>query len=305
MITIFTTPKPFSGQNKINQINAISSWKALHPDIEVIIFGNGEGVKDIAENMGLRHIVDVKNNEYSTPLISSMFELAEKAGRFDMQMYINCDIILMDDFIPSVKCITMNPFLMVSQRWDLTLNEAIDFKNPDWQKILRKKVEENGILHLPTGIDYFLYNKGIWKNIPDMVVGRAGYDNWLIYYCRSRNIPVIDSTGVITAVHQNHDYKHIKNEKEEAFSGPEASKNIELGGGHKFLFTIADADWKIDKSGLSKIRINRENWYRFFDVFVFIRQSLLLFIIWRCFKFFYNGFIKLKRNFHFNGFKSK
>ena len=43
MITIFSTPKPFSGHNEIIQRNALQSWKRLHQDIEILLFGDDEG----------------------------------------------------------------------------------------------------------------------------------------------------------------------------------------------------------------------------------------------------------------------
>ena len=38
----------------------------------------------------------------------------------------------------------------------------------------------------PAAIDYFVFRKNSLKNIPDFVVGRPGYDNWLIWYARRK-----------------------------------------------------------------------------------------------------------------------
>jgi len=40
MFTIFTVPKAFIDTTQVIQENAISSWKALHPDIEIVLFGD-------------------------------------------------------------------------------------------------------------------------------------------------------------------------------------------------------------------------------------------------------------------------
>jgi len=48
MITFFTTPKPFRGHIGVIQRNAIHSWKLVHPEAEVILFGNEEGAAEVA-----------------------------------------------------------------------------------------------------------------------------------------------------------------------------------------------------------------------------------------------------------------
>ena len=42
MLTIFSTPKPFRGHIGVIQRNAIESWKRIHPDVEIILFGDEE-----------------------------------------------------------------------------------------------------------------------------------------------------------------------------------------------------------------------------------------------------------------------
>ena len=49
MFTFFTTAKPFRGHNGIIQRNALKSWMLLHPDAEVILFGDEEGVAGTAK----------------------------------------------------------------------------------------------------------------------------------------------------------------------------------------------------------------------------------------------------------------
>jgi hypothetical protein len=44
MLTLFTTAKPFEGHSGVIQRNALKSWKRLHPDVEVILFGDDAGL---------------------------------------------------------------------------------------------------------------------------------------------------------------------------------------------------------------------------------------------------------------------
>ena len=59
MVTIFSTPKPFTGLNKIIQWNAIKSWKNLGEDYEIILLGNDKGVKEICDELDLIHLHQV------------------------------------------------------------------------------------------------------------------------------------------------------------------------------------------------------------------------------------------------------
>jgi hypothetical protein len=56
MLTFFTTAKPFRGHDGITQKNALKSWTLLHPDVEVILFGNEDGAAEVAEELRLHRM---------------------------------------------------------------------------------------------------------------------------------------------------------------------------------------------------------------------------------------------------------
>ena len=53
-------------------------------------------------------------------------------------------------------------------------------------------------------LDYFIttHSGYPWRSIPNFVVGRVGYDNWLVVTAIRRNISVIDATLTLSALHQ-------------------------------------------------------------------------------------------------------
>jgi hypothetical protein len=51
MLTLFTTAKPFEGHSGVIQRNALKSWKLLHPDIEIILFGDDAGGAELAREL--------------------------------------------------------------------------------------------------------------------------------------------------------------------------------------------------------------------------------------------------------------
>lgn len=262
MLTMFTTPKPFRGHIGIIQTNAIKSWLLLHPEPEVILFGREEGTAEVASRFGIRHIADIECSEYGTPLLSSMFSVAQNIARYQLMCYVNADIILMSDFLAAVPRVHKYPFLMVGQRWDLELNEAVNFDDTQWEYRLRTHVAEHGKLHPKSGIDYFVFSRGLYHNIPPFVIGRTGWDNWLVYQARLLKAPVIDATKVITAVHQNHDYSHIPSGGTVVWKGPEAIRNLELAKGGEHAFTLEHATWILTSQGIRRALTMRHLYFQ-------------------------------------------
>ncbi len=251
MLTIFSVPKSFHGHTAIIQRNAILSWLQLRPRCEIILFGDDEGVEEIAHEFGLRHKPDIKKNEFGTPLLDSVFKQAQELAKHDLLMYINADIILFQDVIQALQCIDILPFLVCGRRFDMDITEEIDFNNPAWAEELLGRVRKEGRLHGYSGIDYFIFPRGI-IDLPPFAIGRPGWDNWLIYEMRRKKVAVINATKAITVVHQNHDYTHSKFGQKTRVSGPEFRQNIQLAGGRANLMTLRDADFYLTDAGLCR-----------------------------------------------------
>ena len=98
MLSIFTIPKPFSGHIATLQTNAIQSWVSLSPECEIILMGTEEGTADIASKLGTRYIAEVNRNDQGTPLVDSVFDIAQTVCSHQLVAYVNSDIILLSDF---------------------------------------------------------------------------------------------------------------------------------------------------------------------------------------------------------------
>jgi hypothetical protein len=248
VISIFTSPKPFVGKTAVRQMNAIGSWKALHPDVEIVLFGDEPGSSEAARRLGITHVPEVGRNDYGTPLVSSMFSAMDKGGRFEVQAYVNADIILKADLRRLTTLINRTGCLMIGSRWDVTFDEAIDFSDPGWDATLERFVTEFGKLHPPKGSDYFIYPRGMFVRLPELAVGRIGWDNWVIYDCRRRRVPVVDATETVQAIHLDHDYSHLTTER----ASIETRRNQDIVGHPDHMFTLEHANWKITKRGLRR-----------------------------------------------------
>lgn len=253
MITIFTIPKPFFGHNALIQLNAIRSWLQLNCKSEIIILGDDAGVSETAQSLGVKHISFVHKNEFGTPLLNSAFDSVQKTAENDIIMYANSDIIIFQNLVDVIKPIitTMPSFLICGRRWDLDVNYEISFVKDDWGNDLRRRLNAAGRLHSLSGMDYFIFRRNTINMLP-FAVGRPGWDTWLIYEMRRAKVPVIDASGAIEIVHQNHDYSHSKFGESNRVGGPEWRRNIRVAGGLTKMLTLRDADWVLTKDGLRR-----------------------------------------------------
>jgi len=131
LLTLFTTPKAFSGHNRIIQRNAIKSWTLLRPKCDIILVGDDPGTKEAAAEFEVRHIPDVLCNQYGTPRVDSIYQAAAESAKYDVLCHVNADIILMNDFMSAVEKVTTQHewFLLMGQRWNLDIDQPLEFSD--------------------------------------------------------------------------------------------------------------------------------------------------------------------------------
>lgn len=281
LITLFSAPKPFTNPHiAMIQRNAIKSWTLLQ-DVEVILLGEEQGLAEAAKELGVKHIPNVERNANGVPLISSMFKLARENSTSELLCIINADMILMSDFVEAAKKVKglRSKFVLLSQRWDLDVTAPLDFSG-DWSRGLRSMVNGQGQLHRPAGSDFFLFPKSCYTDIPNFIIGRAGWDNWMIYKARKENWAVIDCTPSVMIVHQNHDYAHLPDGKPH-YEHPETNENIRLAGGQANVrYTILDAshqlvDGKLIRPKLTSLRFTRKFELFLRAIFFFLPENVI------------------------------
>ena len=269
LITLFSAPKPFTNPHiAMIQRNAIKSWTLL-PDVEVILLGEEEGLAEAAKELGVKHISHVERNANGVPLISSMFKLARENSNSELLCIINADMILLSDFIENARqAVTLkDKFVLLSQRWDYDITSPLDFAE-GWQSWLREDVRKQNQLHRPAGSDFFLFPKSCYADIPNFTIGRAGWDNWMIYKARKENWAVIDCTPSVMIVHQNHDYSHLPGAKPH-YDHPDTNENIRLAGGQANVrYTILDATHQLVGDTLARPKLTSLRFTRKFELFL-------------------------------------
>jgi len=260
MITFFTTAKPFRGHNGITQRNALKSWTLLHPDVEVILFGDDEGAAAAAKELGICHEPHTEKNEFGTNRVDFIFGRAQRIARHDLLCYSNCDIIFLPDLFQALERMKKqySRFLLLGRRWDTEINEPIDFSGKNWADQMRSRALAENEQRPPWFIDYFVFSRGLFGgDLPPFLIGRAGWDNWMVWKGIATRRPVVDVSSAVVAVHQKHDYLHHPKGKAGVYDGEEAKFNFKLAGGWKRMRIISDAPLV-----LSSDRV-KHNWRRF------------------------------------------
>jgi hypothetical protein len=253
VLTIFTTAKPFREHISIIQRNALKSWTLLHPDVEIILFGDDPGSAEASRDLGLRHEPKIERTEFGSIRVDAMFAKAQQLARYQTLCYINCDILLTADFATAVRAVqsARSEFLIVGRRWDTDIREPIDFANPQWSDLARQQAFAAHHQRDEWWIDYFVFSRGLYgPEVPPFAIGRTTWDDWLIWNIIHKKKPVIDATRSIIAIHQNHDYGHHPKGEQGIWRGEEAARNVRLAGGWSHLRTIADATEILHLSGL-------------------------------------------------------
>jgi hypothetical protein len=250
VLTILSTPKQFRGLFDVIQTNAITSWTRLAGRPEVILFGRDEGTAEICDRLGATHVPDVATNDLGTPLLSDMFLRGQDLATTPVVCWANADIIFTDRIVEVAATVAARPrpAYLVGRRTDIEQPNALDLTD-GWQGRLLERAEREGERKPANWIDYFLFTRGLFTELPPFAIGRPGYDPWLIWKAADLGADVIDATRFVPAIHQRHDYSHVGTRKA-AFQGREAEQNKAIVDDWRHYHSIAYASLQLDDDGV-------------------------------------------------------
>jgi hypothetical protein len=240
-ISIFTTPRPFIGEFKRIQLNAILSWQALK-NVEIFLFNDEKNTtKRICKNYGFKFIPSLKKNINGTPFINDCFKIIRKKTNTKITAYVNTDIILQNDFVETIKkidrLIKKKYYYIIGQRYNI--KKKLNLKRHSFDNLDLGKFKKKNNLHGLSGMDYWVFPRKLAIPLPPFIVGRPGIDSWLVKYFKEKKIPIIDATDSITAIHQRHSYP----KKNLNYYYEECEYNISISGGSQNLMTLRESDY--------------------------------------------------------------
>lgn len=227
-LIIFTTCKPFIGDDKWRQEQAIKSWTEINMDKIIIIFGIDEGVEEICNKYNLVHIKDIKC-VHGVPYVNDLFSISsDYANDDDILLWTNSDMIYFnEDIIKTINAFkkykeenNIKNYMIVGQRHDWCNTKILDHFDKDKFIANSEKCEQTNAIkyldhpkhkiciHKTCGIDYIFHNKEAYKNKINnkVVIAGALHDNLLVRVGLSNNYFTCDATASIFALHENHSY---------------------------------------------------------------------------------------------------
>jgi hypothetical protein len=251
-LTLFTHPKPFLGTSATLQRNALRTWTALPGTVDVLVFGDEEGVQETAVELGCRALGPVASAENGAPRVDDLFSRAQAAASGPHVCFVNGDILLPPSLTAALDGVWAQ--LPTAVCLGRCRNLLVERELPGWTEELEQEARTRSTPRPPGGIDYLAFARGTFEAMPPFALGRAGVDNWLVWDARRRGLPVVDLSEVVLAVHQDHEYGHLAGGRIAAYEGPDAQRNLALAGGELHLFNIDDATHRLTAAGL---RLNR------------------------------------------------
>jgi hypothetical protein len=250
-MTIFSTAKPFTGLHAVIQQNALESWSRLEPAAQVLLVGDEEGYEEAARATGARRSPGLERNEFGTPLIADIFDTGRRDGTGTVLVFTNADIVLPPGFGRAIEEVDwhFDRWLAVGRRIDLDVTEPIDYADPEWYSKLARWADAEGRERGDLCIDWFAFDRGTLNEIPAFAIGRTRYDNWLIWKASDEGAAVVDVSGFVRVIHQNHDYGHTGGSIG-AWEGPEARRAEQLLGHWSHYHSIAHATHVLGADGV-------------------------------------------------------
>lgn len=264
LVTIFLTPFRVdrSTPKGLIQINTISAL-AILPGVTVVLFAEDNSVDDIAAAFDLTVLRSFATNKFGTPVLRDLFLRVLDISTTPFVGYMNGDILVAEDFTHTLSAVlmairqgVMNPSVLVVGRRFNVEAENLEKRNlvlspgdtvQDVDRVRRGLFGK----HKPRPFmdvaeDYFVVSRGAfnWTEIPAFVIGRPGYDNWLVDFAVHSGVETVDASHTILATHQTGKDGNKAGHRET----PDKLYNIEMMNDHK------------DHGKTSKCRFNTE-WY--------------------------------------------
>lgn len=223
------------------------SWLSLRPKPKIVLFSNEADTADAARRLNVL-VSAVETNSHGTPLLSNMFSQADTLAAGDLVAFISADIILTQRIVEAARIALewSRRFLLVGQRHDVDVRRLLEF-DEGWEERWANKAVARGKLHSPGAVDLFLYPRGQYEHMPPFAIGRTAYDNWLLWNTVDSGIPLIDATGFVTLIHQDHDYSHARTL--DVWDGEEARENRRWIKHWTNYYGIAHATWALGPEG--------------------------------------------------------
>ena len=211
IITMFTTFKLSSAKLSIVR-RTLHNWASLRPSLQPVLYitneqhaGSGEILNE-ARVLGWQvYRVPLVAHNTSLPVLKNMFRHVFNVSQTKFYGFANGDILFTNELIETLLYLDVSiqwkRFLISSRRTNVD-EKILPNRSSDMKTLLR--IGKRGTLFLPNSADLFITTSSSypWHLVHPFVVGRVGYDNWLLAQALIWKIPVVDITNTAPSLHQ-------------------------------------------------------------------------------------------------------
>ena len=195
------------------QYNTLRNWASLRPFVQPVLFttsrqGDGSDMlEQVARESGWHLYQAPAVSAAGLPLLRPMFEMIDrKYSDVMFRGYSNGDVLYDDSLARTLSVllqhiVDLNKTVLFGDRTVCEGNPGnVNVRDKDFLRkwaAINSSVDSNG-----TKAYVILNGPFPWENVPGLVVGRRGFDNFLVNLAKAHGATAIDATLSLLAVHQ-------------------------------------------------------------------------------------------------------
>ncbi len=209
IITLFTTLRDVKVRERVHN-QTLKNWASLAPAVLPVLYlmpNDSEYWTRSATELGWQ-LEKVPRTRGGVPIVKDMFNVTAEKYPSPFIGFANADNMFGNSLVETLVGLTKNNKELVHGRMSLIVGRRRGIKEININDTNGEYVDSIAPrlgLYAKYAQDYFLFGNGgkfHWDRVPDFVVGRLGYDNWLVVMAQRWNITLIDGTQTIHNLHQ-------------------------------------------------------------------------------------------------------
>ncbi|XP_052093437.1 uncharacterized protein LOC127729624 [Mytilus californianus] len=210
---IFTSFVP-SAKRFVVHNNTKRNWPSLGRNVKTVLFTNSSQLEEEFTEAGWDVLPVEYVSQSGTPILKFMYMAVAKRYKASFIGFANSDILFTYELTENLQFLKNNSRLNYTHT--MATGRRTDVANVSTEvagsfKSLIHVSKKRGILFRSDAEDYFFTDPSYpWDALPDLVIGRVAYDNFIFMQARMLNFSTIDFSKTVRAIHQVVDKGHME-----------------------------------------------------------------------------------------------
>ncbi len=210
IISLFTTLRDVKVRETLHK-DTLMNWASLAPSVLPVLFVMPNDSKywtRRARELGWM-VENVTRADAGVPILKDMFNVTATKYPSPFIGFANADNLFGKSLVDTLAGLSLTHPDLVHNRISLIVGRRRMIKDTEIKDTSGEYVDSIALrlrLYPSYAQDYFILGNGgkfHWNRVPDFIVGRLGYDNWLVVMAQRWNVTLIDGTKTIHNLHQD------------------------------------------------------------------------------------------------------